>query len=430
MATYTIAIDVTPILPGGENGGAKLFVLELVSGLARQAPHVQFFLLTQAASHEELAILDSNNVHRIMVIGELAAIGGMSGARSRYTALVSMLPRFVRARLAQGIYGGISLIKRLAGKGVLREIGADLLFCPFTAPTFHEPGVPTVCTVYDLQFATYPQFFEPEDVAQRKSTFRDAGRKAAMLVAISDYTRTTAIGYGKLPTDRIKTVALRMAHRMPSSDQDDIVILERLGVAYRRYLLYPANFWNHKNHEMLLTAFGMACNQGLPHDINLVCTGAPSARRDFIQSAAAGFGLAQRIVFPGYLSNVEFSVLMRNAGGLVFPSLYEGFGMPILEAMALGVPVACSNVTALPEVAGNAAVLFDPKKPFEIAKAIIDLIIDEPLRRKLINNGHCQSSLFSDTEQMFSGYWRIFEDCLRNRFASKVGYPGISRLDK
>lgn len=421
MKPNTIAVDLTPVLPGGENGGAKLFVLELVSGLASQAPHVQFVLLTQAASHEELAILDRNNVHRLMVIGELAAIGGTSGARSRYTALVSMLPGFVRARLAQGIYGGISFIKRLGGKSVLRKIGADLLFCPFTAPTFYEPSVPTVCTVYDLQFATYPHFFEPEDLAQRKSTFLDACRKAVMLVGISDYTRNTAITYGKLPSNRIQAVSLRMAQRMPSSDPEGMEALESLGVSSRRYLLYPANFWKHKNHEMLLTAFGMACSQGLPHDIKLVCTGAPSARRDFIQIAAAGFGLAQRILFPGYLSNVEFSVLMRNAGGLVFPSLYEGFGMPILEAMAMGVPVACSNVTALPEVAGNAAVLFDPKKPFAIAKALVDLITDEPLRQKLINNGHCQSRRFSDSEQMFSDYWRIFDDSLSKRLVSKAG---------
>ena len=380
LTPVTIAIDVTPILPGGENGGAKVFVLELVRGLCQQLPHVQFLLLTQAASHDELAILDRDNVRRLLVVGALGTTSGKPHARSSYTALASRLPAFVRRRLAQGVYKVTGLLKRRGGRRVLRQIGADLLFCPFTAPTFYDRSVPTVCTVYDLQFATYPQFFEPEDVAYRKNTFLDACRKATMLVAISDYSRNTAMAYGKLPSTRIKTVALRMAQRMPSSQCDDMDIFERLGVAPQRYLLYPANFWKHKNHEMLLTAFGMACSQDLPHDIKLVCTGAPGARRDFIQRAASAFSLEHRIVLPGYLSNVELSALMGNAGGLVFPSLYEGFGMPVLEAMAAGVPVACSNVTALPEVAGNAAVFFDPKRPLEIAPVLVDLILDEPLR--------------------------------------------------
>lgn len=429
-APISIAIDLTPILPGGENGGAKVFVLELVRGLARQAPHAQFVLLTQAASHDELAILDRDNVRRLLVVGKLGEVENNSHPRSLYTNLVSGLPGFVRARLAQGIYAVFGMLKRRGKRNALRQIGADLLFCPFTAPTFYERSVPTVCTVYDLQFASYPQFFEPEDVAYRKSTFLDACRKATMLVAISDYSRNTAMAYGKLPAARIKTVALRMARRMPSSECDDKDILDRLGVVPQRYLLYPANFWKHKNHEMLLTAFGMACSQGLPHDIKLVCTGAPSTRRDFIQSAAVALGLAHRVVLPGYLSNVGLAELMGNAGGLVFPSLYEGFGMPVLEAMAASVPVACSNVTALPEVAGNAAVLFDPKKPFEIASALLNLMLDEPLRRQLIENGNAQSHLFSDSERMVSEYWSVFEDCLSKRPVSRAGWRRDSRLGK
>lgn len=417
----TIAIDVTPILPGGENGGAKVFVLELIRGLARMAPKAEFILLTQAVSHDELASLDCKNVRRMMVVGAHDSAGSQPHALSLYRNLVPRLPGFVRRRLAQGAYNVSRLLKRTGGRRVLRQIGANLLFCPFTAPTFFDRSVPTVCTIYDLQFATYPQFFEPEDIAYRKCTFLDACRKATMLVAISDYSRETAIAYGKLSPNRIKTIALRMAKRMPPSDSTAGDILDRLCVSPQRYLLYPANLWRHKNHEMLLAAFGMACARGLPQDIKLVCTGAICVRRDFILSAAAAFGLAHRVVFPGYLSNVELSVLLNSAGGLVFPSLYEGFGLPVLEAMAAGVPVACSNVTSLPEVAGNAAVFFDPKKPIDIAQALIDVVLDKSLRRQLVEDGYRQADLFSDTVRMVSEYWCVFESVLSGHQEARPG---------
>jgi glycosyltransferase involved in cell wall biosynthesis len=272
-----------------------------------------------------------------------------------------------------------------------------------------------VCIIHDLLFANYPEFFEPEEVAFRRRFLLDACHKATMLVAISDYSRDSTIAYAKLAPNRIKTIAHRIAHRMPATEAAATDILDRLVLSPQRYLLYPANFWKHKNHEMLLTAFGMAYAQGLPKDIKLVCTGSPNARKEFIQSAAAGSGLEHKAVFPGYLSNAEFSVLLNNAGGMVFPSLYEGFGLPVLEAMAAGVPVACSKVTSLPEVAGNAALFFDPKKPDDIAHAMMDLVSDESLRHKLIEDGFRQADLFSDTDRMVSEYWSVFESVLSER---------------
>ena len=415
LVVPTIAIDVTPILPGGENGGAKVFVLELIRGLARMAPLAEFVLLTQAASHDELANLDCGNVRRMMVLGKADSASSKPHVRRLYSNLAYRLPAFFRRRLAQVAYRANGLLKRTGRRRLLKQIGADLLFCPFTAPTFFDRSIPTVCTIYDLQFATYPQFFEPEDVAYRKNTFLDACRKATKLVAISDYSRRTAIAYGKLEPERIRTIALRMAQRMQSVQPDTSNILDRLGLSLQGYLLYPANFWKHKNHEMLLTAFGMACTQGLPQDIKLVLTGAPSAQQAFIQNAATSFGLAHRVVFPGYLSNAELSILLGSAGGLIFPSLYEGFGLPILEAMAAGVPVACSDVTSLPEVAGSAALFFDPKKPFDIAQALIDLVNDKPLRRRLVDGGYQQAKLYDNTDRMVAEYWDVFNTEIRGQ---------------
>jgi glycosyltransferase involved in cell wall biosynthesis len=120
--------------------------------------------------------------------------------------------------------------------------------------------------------------------------------------------------------------------------------LRSLGLAREEYILYPANFRRYKNHEMLLTAFLMAQAAGLPNNIKLALTGAPHELR----IAAAALGLNKHVVFVGFVADADLAVLLENWLGVVFPSLYEGFGIPVLEAMASGRPVACSNCTSLP----------------------------------------------------------------------------------
>lgn len=406
---HKVAVDLTPILPGGENGGAKIFVLDLMRQLAEMAPATEFILLTQAASHDELASLDRPNVRRKMVLGPITAkpvrssIGGLA---SRIGARVPGRLRRVMSRVRHRM--GVQLQRRRP-RSLLRDLGIDLLFCPFTAPTYSEPGIPTVCTIYDLQYKTYPEFFTPGDVAHRANTFNDAARRATALAAISDYSRQSAITHGALDPSRIQTIHLRLARRISPEAGQDTSVLERLGLAPARYLVYPANFWKHKNHEMLLTAFGIAYRGGqLPGDIKLVCTGAPGERRDWLMAAARTMGLGERVVFPGYLPNLELASVISHSAGVVFPSLYEGFGLPVIEAMAADVPVACSNIASLPEVAANAAIMFDPRIPDDIARAMAALVGDEEQRQQLVQAGRRRAEEFSDSKRMAREYWDLF----------------------
>jgi hypothetical protein len=165
---------------------------------------------------------------------------------------------------------------------------------------------------------------------------------------------------------------------------------------------------------MLLTAFGMACHQGLAADIKLVCTGSPGARQEWLMRAARAMNLADRVLFPGYLPNAELAALIANCSGVVFPSLYEGFGLPVIEAMAAGVPVACSNTTSLPEVAADAAILFDPRIPTQVAQAMISLVVDETQRARLVQAGRQRAAEFSDAERMAKEYWELFQHALTN----------------
>lgn len=404
-----IAVDLTPVLPGGENGGAKVFVLELLRRLAELVPQTQFVLLTQASAHEELASLDRPNVRRWMILGQ----GAAKNERSRAELLLSRLFRHLPVRW-QSIVGKVghrilSASKRSESTNLLRSINADLLFCPFTAPTYSEPTTPTVSVIYDLQYKAYPEFFTPEDVIERGRTFVEACKRSTMLAAISDFSRREAIEQGGLNPARIRTIHLQISNdRLRNAEKDERVV-DRLELIRGKYLIYPANFWKHKNHEMLLTAFGIARSTGLPKHLKLVCTGALGERQQWLQQASEAMGLSRNVLFPGYLSNAELLGLLTNCAGVIFPSLYEGFGLPVIEAMAIGVPVACSNVTSLPEVAQDAAIMFDPRIPEQIADAMISLVQDRELRVRLVEAGTLRAAQFSDSRVMATEYWRIFQ---------------------
>lgn len=412
-----IAVDLTPVLPGGENGGAKVFVLELLRRLAALKPWTRFLLLTQAASHEELAWLDRSNVQRLMVVGAEPPRGdGPPASRLMHITqrVLPFLPAGLRTKVLAAAEERDARERRWYSDSLLGSWGVDLLFCPFTAPTYHQPDVPTVCTVHDLQYKTYPDFFPPQEVAARDAAFVAACRHASAIAAVSDYSRQSVVQHGGFDAQRIRTIHPRMARRIAGARAAGRDVLAAHGLQPRGYLLFPANFWRHKNHEAALTAFAMACGRGLPAGIRLVCTGAPGPRQAALVDLASAMGLRERVLFPGYVGAGELGALLAHSAGMVFPSLYEGFGLPVIEAMAAGVPVACSNATSLPEVAAGAALLFDPQAPQDIAQAMVRLVTDRPLRRRLERAGRRRARDFADAGRMAREYWSLFEFALAN----------------
>lgn len=410
LVPRTIAVDLTPLLPGGENGGAKVFAVELVRELAKAHPQARFLLLTQAVSHEELAPLDRDNVRRLMVVGEDATSMRSQAFESAAGAL-RRFPQWTRRRVASLGYRLHARLKRNGARGLLRRESVDLLFCPFTAPTFRERGIPTVSTVYDLQYRVYPRFFGSEDWMQRHLAFAEASSHATLLAAISDFTRRAAIAEANLDPARIRTIPIAVGRDDVQAGVDDA--LDRLGLRRGEFFFYPANFWKHKNHEMLLTAFAIACKEGLPRTMKLACTGTSDARQDWLAAAARKLGLGDRVVFAGFMPRPEMLALLSNSRAMIFPSLYEGFGLPLVEAMAAGIAVACGNLSALPETAGDAALLFDPRSPVEIAKAMVALASDEAQRARLIEAGKRRAAAHADNQRMAREYWELFESALR-----------------
>ncbi|HYF97820.1 MAG TPA: FkbM family methyltransferase [Coxiellaceae bacterium] len=367
-----IIIDLMPLLPGGENGGAKPIVLELIQCMAKIAQDKDFVLLTPERVYQELAYLDATNVQRVCVTNS-------SFSLSR---------------------------DNLAG---------DLLFCPFTYSSYADKSIPTVSIIYDLQYLCYPQFFKRDEVEQRHRNFIESCRYSDRLICISDYVRETVIknspNFSPKDIHSIPCVIPLKSH-LATSRELKLDYLVQHDLVAGRYLLYPANFWLHKNHEVLLMAFAMYCAR-YESDLKLALTGHPTARSQWLQEAVKKMNLDKKVHFLGYVDNESLMALMLNCRAFIFPSLYEGFGVPVLEAMLCEKPVLCSNVTALPEVVKEAALLFDPRKPQEIVDAITKIESSDLLRENLIEKGQSHMAAFPDTEQISKRYLNVFAELLQ-----------------
>ena len=423
-----VVVDLTPILPGGENGGAKVMTIELLRHLSQLAPDCQFTLLTSARSHEELSILDARNMRRLCVTPRANPwlFGAAARAASRLWVrgkVSEHLPKSVMAVLEKAFQGWVG---RPVSGNLPRQLGADLLFCPFTAPFFFDPTVPVISVIYDLQYHDYPQFFEPAERESRERHFLQACSAASKLVCISEHVRQTVVKNSNLSPERVQTIHISLPHRLDKvSDANVEQVLGRHQLDANGFLLYPANFWAHKNHELLLASFGIYCARHPESELKLVLTGAPGPRMEYLGSAAARMRLGTRVVFAGFLPDEEFTGLMRSCRAVIFPSLYEGFGMPVLEAMAAGKPVLCSNLTSLPEVTGDAALLFDPRKSAEIVAAIERLESDPDYVQTLVERGKRRAAEFGDATGMAGRYLEVFRGVLRSPAPFAPGLHGV-----
>jgi glycosyltransferase involved in cell wall biosynthesis len=394
-----VVVDMTPLEGNGQNGGAGLVAKSLVRHIAALAPSFKVTLLTAQTSHAELSALDAPNVRRQCVVTRPMSRSVARAVGDR------LLPPAARARVKRG-YWSLSGARRFAS--TTDKLQPDLLFCPFTVPYFWRPSVPCVSIVYDLQHVTYPEFFTPEQRLNRQRHVEDACRRSEHVVCISEYVRGTLLAGVDIAPERVSTIPLGLLHDAASADW---AAIGRLGLNDADFLLYPANFWPHKNHPVLFEALAAYRDDHPKSHLRLVCTGAPNALMSSLRSTAEALLPSGSVVFAGYIPAQELSALLSACRAVVFPSLYEGFGMPVLEALACGKPVLCSNVTGLTEVAGDAAIYFDPTHPREIAEAIAalhsqDRVVD------LVKRGRERAKRFGDGQRMATDYLSLFQSVL------------------
>jgi glycosyltransferase involved in cell wall biosynthesis len=304
-------------------------------------------------------------------------------------------------KLASGYRVGSSRLSRVAaiagGSLRRRSLAAqfsgefDVIHYPLTLNVPPVPG-PSVMTLHDIQHHELPELFTPSQRLWRKLVYDRAAVRSTIVITDSDFSRRRIIELVGVDPERIVTVHLGVDHRRfdREAGADDHGLLAPLALP-QRFVLYPASLWPHKNHERLLEALARGSDRGL----HLVLTGAPFERLDQLMALATRLRIGERVRHIGFVSDAALPALYRRALAVVFPSLYEGFGVPPLEAMACGCPVASSLVTSLAEVCGDAAEPLEPLDVAQMADAISRVAEDEELRTGLRARGFHQASRFS-----------------------------------
>jgi len=288
------------------------------------------------------------------------------------------------------------------------KLGVDLLHHPFTFLSPIGSGIPSVLTFWDMQHEFFPEFFNPKELLARKRIYQASTEEADRIIVSSQFTAQCLVEKYGTAHDKISVVYTGYGPQFRVlDDQDGLERIRKKYILDRPFLFYPAATWPHKNHHNLMAALKiLIVEHGFEGD--LLFTGIAKQPHDQILEDIKHLGLASRIKVLGYIASDELPYLYNLARLLVFPSLFEGFGIPLVEAMACGCPVVCSNTTCLPEVIGDAGELIDPLSPEDMAEKIRMVWSDDAKREFMRQRGFERIKLFtwertaSETIQVYS----------------------------
>jgi len=330
-------------------------------------------------------------------------------------ALASLGDNF---RMVVETAGNYSFSEQLKIPLVLKRERVDLFHAPhYVLP----PLVPcrSVVTIHDCIHLMFPQYL-PNRFAlwYARGSIGLAARRATRVLTVSESSKRDILRFVELDPQKIDVIYNAYDERFGVEPQEeDVVRVRERYQLHDEFVLYAGNVKPHKNLERLIEAFSLVHKRGLDH-LRLVLIGDEISKYSVLRRTVHRLQLHKYVRFLGYLPEETLAVMYRLAGVFVFPSLYEGFGLPPLEAMASGTPVVTSNVSSLPEVTGDAAVLVDPLRPEAIADGIYRVLTDERLRFELRQKGLARARQFS---------WEQSIHRVRDIYGQVAAAPAVAR---
>jgi glycosyltransferase involved in cell wall biosynthesis len=358
-----IGLNLLYLLPG-EVGGTESYALSLIHALS-QADHENIYYIY--LNHESISIDLPNSDNFILVHCKVSASN-----------------RFYRFLWEQFILPIQALFHRL---DILHSLG-------YISPIFLSCA--SVVTIHDLNYLAIPQAFTLFTRLVQQVFVTISVRHANQIIAVSEFTKNEIIKFLSAPENKISVTheAPKIRNALyPSSKGNQVNILNEFGICIP-FILALSSLAPHKNTGRLIDAFERA-NAALDNSWMLVIAGHLPTRGLKTDCCFQRGSQTSKIVTTGYLPDAQIVQLFNNADLFVFPSLYEGFGIPMLEAMQWGVPVACSNRGSLPEIADGAVEFFDPIDISDIAEVIKKLMANSARRDKLRRLGHDRVKRFS-----------------------------------
>jgi len=270
----------------------------------------------------------------------------------------------------------------------------DVLHVQFTGPLFSH--VPQVVSVHDVSFLEHPEYFTRERSIQLRMTVKRTVQRAVRVLTGTEFARESIIRAYKIDPEKVVTIpiAANPLFRPLARDRALREVRERLKTD-SPFILSVGDLQPRKNHIGLIQAFDALVGTYPQIRHKLVFAGKDTWFSPQIRDAARKSRAADRILFAGFVEDEDLLRLYNACECFVFPSFYEGFGIPILEAMACGRAVACSNTSSMPEVADGAAILFEPQSIGEIVRALADILLDAGLRTRLERLGLQRAAQFT-----------------------------------
>lgn len=354
-----VALNLVFLVPG-EVGGMETYARELIPRLA---------------AREDVELL-------CLVNREAAEAGGGPWGE---VCPMQVVPVHARSRVAW-VRGEQQYVPRMAA-----AVGADLVHSlASTAPLWGR--VPRVTTIHDLNYLMVPEAHFGARALGMRLLIPGAARRSRRIIVDAASTRDDLREHLGVPAEKVDVVPLAATPPVAVVPTAEAELRARLDLGDRRVVLSPGAKRPHKNLATVLEALAALAPQDRPL---LVVSGYRTPYEDELRERAAALGLAADVRFPAWLDAADLEGLYALAELVVLPSRYEGFGLPVLEAMERGVPVVTSDRASLPEVAGDAALLVDPDDAAAIAAALRRLLEDGALRERLIAAGHDQAGRFS-----------------------------------
>jgi glycosyltransferase involved in cell wall biosynthesis len=265
----------------------------------------------------------------------------------------------------------------------------------YTAPPFCP--VPVVVTIHDLAFEHLPQTFTRRGAWQLKMTVRRTARHAARIATVSEFSRKDIVTTYRLPKEKVVVTYNGVnANFNPSPNRSDeaVLIRQKYGIA-RAFILTVGSLQPRKNLVRLIRAYSQLRTQYPEFGEQLVIVGRKLWLHDEIFKEVKEQRWSKDVILTGYVPEEDLPALYRAARAFAYPSFFEGFGLPVLEAMACGTPVVTSNLSSMPEITGEGAMLVDPFEEQTIAAGLYCVVTDESLRYRLREDGLLQAQRFT-----------------------------------
>lgn len=265
----------------------------------------------------------------------------------------------------------------------------DLFISPATSVYPHVfLKKPFIFTLHDMQEKYYPHAFSRTERFKRELRNQALTRAAKAVICESNYVKQDIMNFLGASGDKVAVIQSPPPEflRSYAAKPENFAAVQRKYALPKRYIFYPAQCWFHKNHLKLVEAFNIIVND-TDEDVTLILSGSQQDYYPQLMAKIQALNLGHRVKHLGYIDYEDIPYLYKMAQMLVMPTLFESVSIPIYEAFALGVPVCCSNVVALPEQVGNAALIFDPNDAADMADKMLQLLRDAPLATELAARG-------------------------------------------